>query len=541
MEELRGRLEEAEEALRAIRSGEVDGLVVSTAQGDQVFTLSGADFPYRVLIEEMNEGAFTMAMDGTILYCNSRFAEMVKKPLEQVINSSFFRFIAPGDRAAVNALIYETVRKGGKSEIQMIAADGSTVPVYFSASFLEMGGAQAIGAVVTDLTEQRRNERILKGAKLANSILNQSTDLIFVCDETGRIVRVSNGVYSHFQSVLKQPFDSACPLAIVSSPSSQPKQFFISSVLSGVVIRSLEVAYRQHDAREQYFLLSAMPLTDDKKQMGCVITLTDITTRKRAEETLRKAHEELEKRIGDRTAELAETVEKLQAENIQRKRLEETLRESEMQVRFFASQCLTAQETERKRVAGELHDSIAAALSALKFGIGKAAEEMKQGADRPEALEDLGSKVTDITNEVRRIMADLRPSILDDLGIIAAMNWFCREYQKTYSHITVENEIGISEDEVPNLLKTPIFRISQEAMNNIAKYSKASFVNLSLQKKDGKLQLTIQDNGQGFDLERVRKGLGLSTMRERAHLSGGSFDLHSTVGSGTIIRAEWSV
>jgi signal transduction histidine kinase len=227
------------------------------------------------------------------------------------------------------------------------------------------------------------------------------------------------------------------------------------------------------------------------------------------------------------------------SENIQCRRLEETLRESENQVQFFASQCLTAQETEGKRVAGELHDSIGASLAAIKIRIEKVAAEMKQGFCGPESLNDLASNVAEMNSEVRRIMADLRPSILDDLGIIPAMNWFCREYEKTYSHISVEKQIRISEHEVPDSLKTPIFRISQEAMNNIAKYSKASLVNLSLQKEDNKILLTIQDNGQGFNLETVSKGLGLSTMRERAQLSGGTFRIESGIGKGTTIRATW--
>jgi signal transduction histidine kinase len=254
---------------------------------------------------------------------------------------------------------------------------------------------------------------------------------------------------------------------------------------------------------------------------------------------LRNAHDELEKRVRERTTELRDAVTVLEAEIARRKTLEAQLRQSEEQVRFFASQCLTAQETERKRVAGELHDSIAASLGAMKFRIEKVLEEMKERRGNPGPLQDLGSQVTDIINEVRRIMADLRPSVLDDLGIIAAINWFCREYEKTYSHVSVEKEIGISEEEVPDSLKTPIFRISQEAMNNISKYSKASLVNLSLRKEDAKIQLTIQDNGQGFDSETVRKGLGLSTMRERAQLSGGSFDLESAIGKGTIIRVSW--
>jgi len=271
------------------------------------------------------------------------------------------------------------------------------------------------------------------------------------------------------------------------------------------------------------------------------VLFTDITARKRTGEALRKAHDELEMRVQERTSELTETVQRLQVEMVQRKRLEETLRESENKVRFFASQCLTAQETERKRIAGELHDSIAASLAATKFRIERIAQDMRQGRGGPGTLTDLALELTGIINEVRRIMADLRPSILDDLGILAAMSWFCREFQKTYSQISVAKQIEMEEHEVPDSLKTPIFRISQEAMNNIAKHSRASLVNLSLRKEDDKILLTLQDNGQGFDPDTARKGMGLSSIRERAELSGGSSELKSAIGKGTIIRVSWPI
>jgi signal transduction histidine kinase/FixJ family two-component response regulator len=312
-------------------------------------------------------------------------------------------------------------------------------------------------------------------------------------------------------------------------------------------LRKVNAELSRHVAEQQ----AANAALRDARRAAVNLMKDSVASRERAEQTaaelreseeaLKKAHDELELRVRDRTSELSEAFERLRVENIQRKQLEDTLRQSEYQVRFFASQCLTAQETERKRIAGELHDSIAASLGAMKYRIDKIGEDMKQGLCGPDPLQDLGVKVAEINSEVRRIMADLRPSILDDLGITAAMKWFCREYQKTYSHISVENQIGLSEDEVPDSLKTPIFRICQEAMNNTAKYSKASLVNLSLTKEDAKIQLTIQDNGQGFDPETVRKGMGLSTMRERAELSGGSFELESTKGKGTTVRASWPI
>jgi signal transduction histidine kinase len=142
---------------------------------------------------------------------------------------------------------------------------------------------------------------------------------------------------------------------------------------------------------------------------------------------------------------------------------------------------------------------------------------------------------------------DLRPSVLDDLGILATISWFCREFKTTYPGISIETQVGVREDEVPDSLKTVIYRIMQEALNNITKHSGADLVHLSLRGTDEKMELTIRDNGVGFDIEknlsadRPRRGLGLTSMRERAELSGGSFAIESIKGKGTTITATWSL
>jgi len=123
--------------------------------------------------------------------------------------------------------------------------------------------------------------------------------------------------------------------------------------------------------------------------------------------------------------------------------------------------------------------------------------------------------------------------------------WFCRRFQTIYSAIRIEQEIEIEEGDIPNALKIVIYRITQEAMNNIAKHSKADLIRLSLQKFDDRIELIFQDNGRGFDVEKalssesVRRGLGLTSMRERVELSGGSLDIKSVEGKGTIILASW--
>jgi signal transduction histidine kinase len=133
------------------------------------------------------------------------------------------------------------------------------------------------------------------------------------------------------------------------------------------------------------------------------------------------------------------------------------------------------------------------------------------------------------------------------LGILPTIEWQCREYQRIYPHIRVEKQIRVTEDDIPESLKTVIYRISQEALNNIAKHSKADLVTLALQKVGDPIELVIQDNGQGFNVEETlskesyKRGLGLSSMKERAELSGGSFTIESVEGKGATIRVSWPI
>jgi PAS domain S-box-containing protein len=162
--ELRARLAEAEETLRAIRTGEVDTVVVAGKQGPQVFTLEGAGHAYRVLIESMNEGSLTLTAKGVILYANQCFARMVKHPLEQVTGSSFRRFLSAADRATLRPLLKRADKSGSKIQVLLQAGDGSQMPVQISIRPLAKHGFNraTIGMVVTDMTEARRNEEMLR-------------------------------------------------------------------------------------------------------------------------------------------------------------------------------------------------------------------------------------------------------------------------------------------------------------------------------------------------------------------------------------------
>ena len=189
MQELTSRMMEAEETLRAILGGEVDGLVVSTAEGDRVFTLSGADHPYRVMVETMNEGAVTLASDGTILFCNQCFADIVKGSLEKIMGSSITQYISSKDLQLFEALVERGFKGSSKVELALQTGGVNPAPVVLSVSPLQhtdMPGALCM--VVTDLTEQKHNEEILAEEKLTNQILHQAAEIFVLCDHQGRII-----------------------------------------------------------------------------------------------------------------------------------------------------------------------------------------------------------------------------------------------------------------------------------------------------------------------------------------------------------------
>ena len=233
----------------------------------------------------------------------------------------------------------------------------------------------------------------------------------------------------------------------------------------------------------------------------------------------------------------------------QRKKAELALAQSEQQLRMLSAQLLTAQEKERKRIAGELHDGIGQSLTALRFRLERAFSQPEQDPSGPqhESLLQILLVIRNLIEEVHKISMDLRPSILDDLGILATIIWFVREFQATYSGIHVEKDVQLEENQVHAPLKIVIFRVLQEAFNNIAKHSKADRINLSLSKTDQGIQLVIQDNGVGFDrgeilsTDGMPRGLGMASMKERIELSGGSFVLETDSLSGTRICALWPV
>ncbi len=230
---------------------------------------------------------------------------------------------------------------------------------------------------------------------------------------------------------------------------------------------------------------------------------------------------------------------------IERRRARDHASESEKQLRLLSSKLLEIQENERRKVAAELHDNLGQLLPAFKFGVERVLTSMDPGDRRHGELQMLVPLVQDAIEVVRGIYTQLTPIVLEDLGITAALSCFCREFEEANPQIAVHRYIGLGEEEIPDGLKLIIFRIVQEAMDNIAVHSNANNVSIALFPDSDTLTLAIRDNGSGFDVGKVmsgggsKSGIGLISIRRRAELSGGAFDIDSTAGEGTLLKVFW--
>jgi PAS domain S-box-containing protein len=373
--ELRALLAEAEATLLAIRTGEVDAVVVAGKQGPQVFTLEGAEHAYRVLIECMNEGALILTAEAVVLYANQSFAKMVKRPLEQVLGSSFHRVLSVTNQDVLRPLLKRTVKSGFHIHALLHAGDGSQLPARISSCPLAKNGSKSatFGIVVTDMTETRRNEEMLRAL-------------------TQRVV----------------------------------------------------------EAQEAERRLVALELHDNITQLLCGILV-------RSQTLLNQ---------------------------------------------------LSARDGPSKREAKKLCELL-----------GQAAEE------------------------VERISHNLRPGVLDELGLVAILRDAREEFVKR-TGVPVKLASVQLTARLPADTELALYRIFQEALKNAEQHAHARHVSVWLKQEDTFVQLTIKDDGIGFDQkqqaarQKNRSVLGLLAMRERAAYVGGELAVKSGHHSGTEIEVR---
>ncbi|HEX8285231.1 MAG TPA: CheR family methyltransferase [Pyrinomonadaceae bacterium] len=269
---------------------------------------------------------------------------------------------------------------------------------------------------------------------------------------------------------------------------------------------------------------------------GFVKVARDLTAERGAAESLRNAHEHLEGRVGERTDELRQTVEAMLVEVKERRAAEE-------HARALVGQLVTAQEDERRRISRDLHDQLGQQLTALRLKLAALKESCGDNEEMCAQIEAVQKLAERVDSEVDFLAWELRPTALDDLGLTVALTNFVAEWSKHYN-VSAEAQVtgfGTGGLRLPPQTETCLYRITQEALNNVGKYAQAARVAVVLERRDGNAVLIVEDDGVGFDPEEkmaAGTSLGLVGMRERASLAGGSLEIESAPGGGTTVYAR---
>jgi PAS domain S-box-containing protein len=322
-EELRAKNRELEETLEAIRSGEVDAIIVSKGEDQQIYTLEGTDQPYRVLVENIREGALTISRTGMILYANTRFAEMVKIPPDKVVGTAIIDHICPEYRAEMETALQEIMKRSCRSRVRIRQEKGS-LPVMISMNPLDHGDDTKISVVLTD--RRKDEDRIMLQARMLDAV----GDAVIAADTNNRIIYWNDAATKTYGWEMEEAIGR--DLVDVATPEISKKDAReIAARLRKGDTWTGEYIVRHRDGHEFPIYASDAPVFDDDGRLIAIIGAShDITDRKRAEEELKQKHEDLNAAYEEITAtqeELRQNVEELMKSE---EELNDTLAEKEI-------------------------------------------------------------------------------------------------------------------------------------------------------------------------------------------------------------------
>lgn len=573
---LHSRLEEAQELLTAIRTGSIDALVVDGPNGEQVYTLEGADHVYRIFVETMNEGAVTLAADGTIAYCNKRLADLLGKPLEEMFRRRFADFVTSANRAEFEALLKQADEAGVRGELVLEHPDSEAIPVRVSARRLAQQYGNSVCLVVTDLRGQKLQDALRESeerlaVELADTKLLQTISAESIHEENiealyekilDAVVAIMHSEYASMQ-VLFPKHGSGGELRLLAFRGFNPeaarfwkcvcadsKSTCGAALRSGkrIVVPNIEKCDFMAGTEDLTTYLQtgihavqSTPLVSRAgKMVGMISThwrdpyspsendlhlldilarqAADLMERKQAEDKLHQLNETLEARVKERTSDLVASQKQLRALTAELNRTEQRL-------------C--------KRLATELHDYLAQLLVFGRLKIGSARSRLA-GAD-PLMISLIGEIDEIFTQSItytRTLMAELNPPALQ-LGLPAALKWLGEQmvkYGLTVEFYTSQDQVPLPDDQVILL-----YQSVRELLINVVKHAHTSHATLSIAMNGtDELHIVVQDEGKGFDpaflgIKPVDEHFGILNVRERMKALGGWCQTDSAPGRGTTI------
>jgi PAS domain S-box-containing protein len=485
------------------------GIVTDISEQKRVEqALRESEESYRYLVEHANDIIYKTDQKGHFTFFNPIAVKTTEYPPEYLLGRHYLDLIRPDYRKDAEKFYVSQFKKGLLStyyEFPIITKSGKEIWLGQRVQLIiENGRILGFHAVARDITERRRMEEALRESEERyRQLVKHAPAAILEFDVEKQKLVALNDVLYEFLGYTNGEIDTMKAIDFLAEESQKLYLERLGKVLAGEKISDMvEYKLRGKGGRELWALLNTRLVYEKGKPKSASLVVHDITDLKRAEEALR---------------------------------------ESETRLRSLSVQLMKAQEAERMRLSKELHDELGQALALLKHRVRSIQSQLQKGrSSLREECEETSRYIDEIIENVRRLSRDLSPSILEDLGLTSALQWLTENFDKQYSLMT-SSDIDNIDDLFPKEAQTNLYRISQEALTNIGKHAEAKHVSYAVKENEGSVTLSIEDDGKGFDVNRVRsvhsleKGLGLDAMEERAHMLGASLDIKSQVGEGTKI------
>ena len=301
-----------------------------------------------------------------------------------------------------------------------------------------------------------------------------------------------------------------------------------------------DVVWQRHLRVNLFRPLTSSDIEVERRRQYALMTVTDITDIRREFQSVLTTNEALQKKVGELERALG-LADRNASNELHDGYMTEPLHPS------LGAQVIAAQERERRRIAADLHDGVAQSLGVLKFGIESQVEALGQKNSNLDlsGFDALVDQIREALAEIRKVTKDLSPAVIGEFGICTAIDMLCKDFDDQITQIDVECLVCIHEPNLPEIVQVAVYRIVQEALNNARKHAGASRISVRLASEDGAVTLEIADDGKGFDPAlagagaEVGRALGLDSMRERAVVTGGQFELRSQPGHGTTVIVSW--
>jgi PAS domain S-box-containing protein len=484
------------------------------------------------IVDSSDDAIVSKTLDGVITSWNRGAEQLFGYTAAEAIGQSIF-LIVPDDRRAEEEEVLVRLRRGEKIrhfETVRRAKDGRHVHVSLMVSPIKDAQGQIVGAskVARDISERRQIHELV--ARLA-AIVDSSDDAIISKTLAGVITSWNRGAEKIFGYPAAEAIGEPIFL-IVPDDRRGEEQDVLDRLRQGNKIEHFETVRQTKDGRRLHVSMSVSPLKDEQgRVVGVSNVARDVTERILAQESLRLAHADLEERVRARTAELLAANEALRVEIAERHRVEHERLQ-------LLTRVVLAQEEERRRIARELHDQLGQQLTALRLTVEALKGQSTERTELREQFEMLEELAAQLDRDVAFRVWELRPPEVDALGLQAALTHYVHSWSKHFGIVAHMHVTWSGDDSLPPELETTLYRLAQEALNNVAKHARADRVDIVLERGAESLSLIIEDNGAGFDPSghtALGHGFGLISMRERAALVSADLQIESTAGEGTTV------